>query len=610
MIRLRPARIGIPFRLALFALAALAFAAPAATVRTRDGRVLEGDLRFNDAGALVLRPGEGEPITIELKDVARATFESGTFFSSGSILPNGWAAQDIGDARGSARLDANTFALRVEGRSTNLTSCHFVSRPMPSDGDFWVRVDGITGDAAANAGIMIRSENNAAFAALSVGNDGKLLFLSRGDPARKEMRLTRGPIVSIPILLRLQKRGTSVTAMYSKDARMWQTLATEPVKISPQKTWREGEGDLQLLRASCGVFISSRGINSLANARLTPITMMLQGLLGEYFGDQDFVNLRMARLDPQVRFNWRTTSPYPTLDKNNFSVRWTGNIVARKAGNYRFCFDADDRAQLWINDTEMPAASLKKYGNELEIPYFPLQAGSTVNVKLEYENSGGEASVQLGWALQGHAPEVIDMTNFLYMFNATNSPESIALARATNNTPAVGGVLLRDGSFLAGAVMSADESAVRISYPGKKDVTVLNSRVARIHLRPSRQPLRFEIAQGRTGVFTKSGDFLESEFKRIEGNTLHMGSVLFGSKKFGIENGEAVAVILNDPAPARPGFEVRLLDGSALQVPKVVANARTITIQEPILGTLSFPATELFEIRTLGLGPEPNIHSD
>jgi hypothetical protein len=603
----RPARIRIPL---LLAVTTLVFSIGAATVRTREGKVLEGDLRFNEAGALVLRPGEGEPITIELKDVARATFESGTFFSSGSLLPNGWAAQDIGDARGSVRLDTNTLALRVEGRSTNLTSCHFVSRPMPSDGDFWVRVEGVTGNGPANAGIMIRSENNSAFAAISLGNDGKLLFLSRGDPARKEIRMTRGPSISTPMHLRLQKRDTTVTAMYAKDTRMWQTLAIEPVKISPQKTWREGEGDLQLLRASCGVFASSRGINTLATARLTPITMMLQGLLGEYFADQDFVNLRMARLDPQVRFNWRTTSPSPVLDRNNFSVRWTGKVVARKAGNYRFCFDADDRAKLWINDTEMPSASLKKYGNELEIPYFPLHAGSSINVKLEYENGGGEASVQLGWALQGHPPEVIDMTNFLYMFNATNSPESIALSRVTNNTPAVGGVLLRDGSFLAGAVRSADESAVRISYPGKKDVTVLNSRVARIHLRPSRSPLRFEIAQGRTGVFTKSGDFLESEFKRIEGDTLHMGSVLFGSKKFGIENGDAVAVVLNDFVPARSGFEVTLLDGSALQVPKITANAETITIHEPILGTLSIPATELFEIRAIGLasGANTDLH--
>jgi hypothetical protein len=602
MTRLRPARIRIPVRLALVALAAAAFAVRSASVRTLDGKLREGELRFNDAGALVLKPEEGEPVTIDLKDVARATFASGSFFSSGGILPNGWKAQDIGDARGAARLDTNTFALRVEGRSTNLASCHFVSRSMHSDGDIWVRVEEITGNGSANAGIMIRSENNSlVFAAISVGNDGRLLFLSRGDPGRKEIRLTRGPSVSLPVLLRLQKSDTSVTALYSSNhAQSWQTLAIEPVKLSPQKTWREGEGDLQLLRASCGVFVSSRGINTFAGARVTPITMILQGLLGEYFADQDFVKLRVARLDPQIRFNWRTTSPDPALGRENFSVRWTGKVVARKSGNYRFYFDADDRAQLWINEMEMPAASLKTPGKELDILPVWLPTGASVNVRMEFANGGGEASVQLGWALQGQRPEVIGMTNFLYMFNATNSPEGIALARATNNGPAVGGVLLRDGSFIAGIVTRADESAVRLSYAGKRDVPVLNSRIARIHLRPSRDPLPYETAQGRHGVFMKNGDFFESEFKRIEGNTLHVGSVLFGTKKFGIEGGDPLVVVLNDGTPGNSGFEVRLLDGSALRARKITATAEAITVEEPILGSFSIPTSELVEIRAIG----------
>jgi hypothetical protein len=600
MTGLRPPRINAAVQLVFVALLALTLEVRSASLHTLDGKFLEGDLRFNDAGALVITPAEGEPVTIELKDVARATFASGLFFSSGSILPNGWVARDIGEVRGAARLDTNTFALRVEGRGTNLSSCHFVSRSMHSDGELWARVERVSGNGPANAGIMIRSENNSAvFASLSLGNDGKLLFLSRGDPARKEIRLTRSPVVSAPILLRLLKRGTSVTAMYSANAQSWQTLAIEPLKISPQKTWREGEGELQLLRASCGVFVSSRGINTLATARVTPVTMKLHGLLGEYFADQDFVKLRLARLDPQIRFNWRKESPDPALDKNNFSVRWSGKIIAPKQGNYRFYFDADDRARLWINDMEMPAASLKNPGKELDTPPVWFLAGGIAGVKLEFENGGGDAAVQLGWALQGQAPEIIDMTNFLHMFNATNSPESIALARATNNGPPVGGVLLRDGTFVAGTVIKADESAVRLDYGGKKDVPVLNSRIARIHLRPSRYPLPYETARGRRGVFMKNGDFFESEFKRIEGNTLYVGSVLFGTKRFGIEGGDALVVVLNDATPPSTGFEVRLLDGSAYQVPQLTATADAVTIHEPILGTVSIPTTELFEIRSL-----------
>ena len=61
MTRLRPVRIHIPLRLALVALVTLAFAVQSASVRTLDGKLLEGELRFNDAGALVLKPAEGEP---------------------------------------------------------------------------------------------------------------------------------------------------------------------------------------------------------------------------------------------------------------------------------------------------------------------------------------------------------------------------------------------------------------------------------------------------------------------------------------------------------------------------------------------------------------------
>jgi hypothetical protein len=79
-----------------------------------------------------------------------------------------------------------------------------------------------------------------------------------------------------------------------------------------------------------------------------------------------------------------------------------------------------------------------------------------------------------------------------------------------------------------------------------------------------------------------------------------MSSVLFGLKRFSIEGSDPVAVVLNDCAPARAGFEVRLLDGSVLRAAKLTATSQEIALDEPILGNLSFPAAELFEIRALG----------
>ena len=53
------------------------------------------------------------------------------------------------------------------------------------------------------------------------------------------------------------------------------------------------------------------------------------------------------------------------------------------------------------------------------------------------------------------------MTNFLSRFSATNTPEGLTMARASE-MPAVRGIWLRDGSFIAAPVTFADESAVSV----------------------------------------------------------------------------------------------------------------------------------------------------
>jgi hypothetical protein len=580
------------------------FAMHAGSVRTLDGQSFEGELRLHDNGAVIVQASQGKPATIALTNIAQATFASGPFFSAGSILPNGWAVQDIGEVRGFARLDGDAFQLRVEGLSTNSTACHYLHRPMPSDGEILARIDRVGGDGAANAGVMIRGlSGSPVFASLSCGNDGKLWFNRRPDPDRKELRTSAGWTVSPPVWLRLQKRGKQIIAAFSKDGEVWQNIAVDSVKLAPEKAWREYEGELLLSRASFGVFGSSRGKDTTATAAVSRVSMTLHGLLGEYFSDQQFKGLKFARLDAQLHFRWGLDSPDPSLPRDDFSVRWTGQLIPPKSGQYRFYFDADDRARLWIAGEARPQASMKTDEKRPAAPPPPvtLVAGRPVDFKMEFDEGGDTASVKLGWAFRNHStPDVIAMTNFLYRFDATNAPERIAAPRPGNDMPAVRGVLLRDGSFIAGTVASADESAIRLSFAGRKDVPVLNSRVARIFLRPPRQPLRFEIAGRRTGLFLKSGDFFESDFHSIRHGALNMSSVLFGLKRFSIEGSDPVAVVLNDCAPARATFEVRLLDGSVLRAAKLTATSQAIAIDEPILGNLSFPAAELFEIRPLG----------
>ena len=575
-------------------------AARAGSVQTVDGKLFEGDVRFNEAGAITVTPAQGPTANLELTNIVRATLSGGPYLSSGSILQNGWAVQDLGDARGFVRLDGDAFSLKVEGQSTNPTACHFVSRPMHSDGEITARVEELGGNPGARAGIMIRSRDHLTYAFLSCDPQGKIWFESRPEAERREIRSMVVATVAPPVWLRLRKQDKFVTAYVSTDGEAWQSVARDTTKLSLERTWREHEGELHLLRASFGVFAASRGKDTLCTARVAHVAMTLNGLLGEYFADANFEKLSFTRLDPQVRFDWRMGAPNGIGEGRDFSVRWTGQLVPNKTGMVRFYFEGDDRARLWIGSQEFEPAPFIKLNRRSEPPAPParvtLVAGRPLDLRMEFADRARPASVRLNWDWSDGRPDVIGMTNFLFTFSATNSPDELA-SHGDNGSPAVRGVILRNGTFLAGPVTSADESAVKLSIGRRKDVPVLNSRVARIVLRPPRQRVPYQLAAGRTGAFIKNGDFFESEFRGIDRGSLLMSSVLFGVKRFGIESGDASVVILNDFETDSAASEVRLLDGSILRGRKVFASPRQLTVEEPLLGPISIPVDEVWEIR-------------
>ena len=60
------------------------------------------------------------------------------------------------------------------------------------------------------------------------------------------------------------------------------------------------------------------------------------GLRGEYFANSQLAGEPLAvRIDPAINFNWDKAVPVPGLERNNFSVRWTGTFVPPAPGDYR-----------------------------------------------------------------------------------------------------------------------------------------------------------------------------------------------------------------------------------------------------------------------------------
>lgn len=116
---------------------------------------------------------------------------------------------------------------------------------------------------------------------------------------------------------------------------------------------------------------------------------------GEYYNNGSLQGGPMlVRDDAAVDFNWSEGIPASGFSRDNFSVRWTRNLVF-EPGRYRFTVRVDDGARLWVNnqliiDRWYPS-SVQNYTGEIEL------YGGPVPVRLEYFERTGYAEVHLSW---------------------------------------------------------------------------------------------------------------------------------------------------------------------------------------------------------------------
>ncbi|HWD38937.1 MAG TPA: DUF1592 domain-containing protein, partial [Fimbriimonas sp.] len=81
------------------------------------------------------------------------------------------------------------------------------------------------------------------------------------------------------------------------------------------------------------------------------------GLHAEYFKGRyrDAKNKAFERVDPDVRFDFGTKAPAEKdFDPKNFSIQWTGSVLAPDTGEYEFSIHSRHSCQLWINDSRFP----------------------------------------------------------------------------------------------------------------------------------------------------------------------------------------------------------------------------------------------------------------
>jgi hypothetical protein len=135
----------------------------------------------------------------------------------------------------------------------------------------------------------------------------------------------------------------------------------------------------------------------------------LGGLRGEYFGRPDFTDLRAVRLDRAIRVDDMTEVPTATFPRENYSVRWTGEIRVPRAGRYELRAQADDGVRVWL-DGERVIDAFEGPTPVSGVVTRMLDAGRAYDLRVEYQQLAGAATLRLEWSFDGGDPVAIPTT--------------------------------------------------------------------------------------------------------------------------------------------------------------------------------------------------------
>ena len=123
------------------------------------------------------------------------------------------------------------------------------------------------------------------------------------------------------------------------------------------------------------------------------------GLSAEYFDNQNWEGkAKLTKVDKVIDFTWLEKNPLKTTDNSNdFSVRWTGQIIPEKAGKYRIGFRGRNSGKMYVNDS-LYFEYTTDHGPKTMYFDKELEAGIPYNVKIEMSNYSADPQAHLVWA--------------------------------------------------------------------------------------------------------------------------------------------------------------------------------------------------------------------
>jgi beta-glucosidase len=132
------------------------------------------------------------------------------------------------------------------------------------------------------------------------------------------------------------------------------------------------------------------------------------GLTGEYFSSPDLSGKPvLTRTDRNVNFNWDKVVPVDGLQRNNYSVRWSGSFTPPAPGDYKlgvhvnYCYACENAEgfKLYLDGNLLVQSDNQKTSERGAVIEAPVQFGDTHphSIRLEYFHHTGSAGIDLTW---------------------------------------------------------------------------------------------------------------------------------------------------------------------------------------------------------------------
>lgn len=188
---------------------------------------------------------------------------------------------------------------------------------------------------------------------------------------------------------------------------------------------------------------------------------VFRDMKGEYFDNQDLKGTpKFNRTDAQISFNWSQNAPDASIPREHFSVRWVGKLVPERTGDVNISLSGDDGYRLWLNG-KLVIDDWSVHARKTALTKFHTEAGTPIDVKLEYFQGEGEASIELGWgAVSDNSPAIA---------------QAVELAKRSDVAVIVAGIIEGEAQDRAYLDLPGDQEELirQVAATGKPVVVVL-----------------------------------------------------------------------------------------------------------------------------------------